>query len=86
MPKTRPLTQEQREEEARKRLCQDILDRLNEKRGRERKSGKAFARELGISDYTWWRWNTGGISTGELGNVVTVLYRAGMKLELVMTA
>lgn len=82
MPRTKPLTAAQREMEEQRRICKEILDRLNEKRGRERKTAEVLAKELGISDYTWWRWNSGGISTGELGRVITVLYRAGFKLNL----
>lgn len=82
MPRTRPLTDEQRDAEIRKCLCTDIMDRLNEKRGRERKSNEAFAKELGIGRTTWFRWNAGELAVCEFGNLLTVLHRAGLRLSL----
>lgn len=82
MPYTRPLTDEQRTAEAQKQLCKNILDRLNEKRGRERKTNEAFAEELGIGRTTWWRWNGGELPSCEFGNLLTVLSKAGMQLTL----
>lgn len=84
MSKTRPLTQAQREEAERKRICQNILDRLNEKRGRERKTNDEFAEDLGIGRVTWWRWNGGGILNTDFEKLITALHRAGMTLEVVV--
>lgn len=82
MPRTLPLNAEQREAEARNRLCKDIMDRLNEKRGRERKNNRIFAKELGIGEATWYRWNAGDLAACEFKVLLSVLYRAGMTLSL----
>ncbi len=82
MPKTRPLTAAQREEEEQRVLCKEIMDRLNEKRGRERKNNTEFAVELGIAKATWYRWNNGELPACEFGNLLTALSRAGLKLGL----
>lgn len=82
MPRVRPLTAAQREEESKQVLCKQIMDRLNEKRGRERKNNTEFAIELGIAKATWYRWNNGELTSCEFGNLLTALSRAGMKLVL----
>ena len=82
MPRTRPLTAAQREEREKAALCKEIIDRLNEKRGRERKNNTVFAQELGIAKATWYRWNNGELPACEFGNLLTALSRAGMKLVL----
>lgn len=86
MARTRPLTQAQREEAERKRICQDIMDRLNERRGRDRKSNTEFAADIGVSKDTWYRWNRGELPTCEFGKLLVALYRAGLALELVKPA
>lgn len=82
MPKVRPLTSAQREEESKKALCKEIMDRLNEKRGRERKTNAAFAEELGITRATWYRWNNGELPSCEFGKLLTALHRSGLTLVL----
>lgn len=82
MPKTRPLTQGQREDEAQNKLCREIMDRLNETRGRDRQSNEAFAKRIGVSDFTWRRWNNGQIALSEISRVVLALHRVGYRLNL----
>ena len=82
MPKV-ALTDEQLRRNAAKDISRTILDELNAKRGRERKTNQDFAEELGISARTWRRWNDGGLSTAEFGVVLDVAMRAGMKLAIV---
>lgn len=82
MPKVRPLTSAQREEESKNALCKEILDRLNEKRGRERKTNTIFCEEIGVARATWYRWNNGELLSCEFGCLLTALHRSGLKLVL----
>lgn len=82
MPKTRPLTQEQREAQEVARLGKEILDRMNEKRGRENKTKQQFSEEIGVPHVSWWRWNKGEIDRAEFGKVVTAALRCGIRLRV----
>lgn len=77
------LTKDQRRRNAIQGICKSILDELNAKRGRERKTNQDFAGELGISPTTWYRWNNGYLSQAEFGSVLDVALRAGIRLEVV---
>lgn len=76
------LTDEQRRQNAAKVVYQSLLDELNAKRGRERKTNQDFAVELGISDRTWRRWNNGGLCKAEFGAVLDAAMRAGFGLAV----
>lgn len=82
MPKV-ALNAEQRRRNAAGAVYKDLLDKLNEKRGRERKTNREFAAELGVSERTWHRWNNGGIGKAEFGVILDAALRAGIKLEVV---
>lgn len=82
MPKV-ALNAEQRRRNAAGTVYKDLLDRLNEKRGRDRKTNQEFAAELGVSERTWRRWNNGGISKAEFGVILDAALRAGIRLEVV---
>lgn len=77
------LTDAQRRELAAKDVYQAILDELNAKRGRERKTNQDFAEDLGISARTWNRWNNGGLGKAEFGVVLDVALQAGLKLAVI---
>lgn len=76
------LTEDQRRKNAIQDIYKSILDELNAKRGRERKTNQDFASELGISSTTWYRWNNGYLSQAEFGSVLDVALRAGIRLEV----
>ena len=82
MPKV-ALNAEQRRRNAAGAVYKTLLDRLNEKRGRERKTNREFAMELGVSERTWRRWNNGDIGKAEFGSVLDAALRAGIRLEVV---
>lgn len=77
------LTDEQRIGNAVKDISRAILSELNAERGRARKTNQDFAEELGVSARTWKRWNDGGLDKTELGTVLKLVERAGMKLVVV---
>lgn len=77
------LTQEQREANMTSGICKSILNAMNSKRGLERKSDAAFAKELGISRTTWWRWNAGGLKDADFGTVVCAAARVGLSIAVV---
>lgn len=82
MPRTALIDRPRRENEA-KDFYKSVLDELNSKRGRERKTNQQFADELGVSGGTWSRWNNGHIDSAEFGHVLDALLRAGFTLEVV---
>lgn len=77
------LTAEQKRKNAAKDVYKTILDELNAKRGRERKTNQDFAMEMGISARTWNRWNNGGLGKAEFSVILDVAMRAGIRLEVV---
>lgn len=76
------LTEDQRRRNAIQDIYRSILDELNAKRGRERKTNQDFASEMGISPRTWNRWNNGGLGKAEFSVVLDVALRAGIRLEV----
>lgn len=85
MPKVNyGLSCEQRERREVERLSRELLDRMNEKRGREDKLKVEFAQELGVSKHTWKRWADGLMGKTDFETVVVAAMRAGMRLEIHM--
>ena len=77
------LTEDQRRRNAIQDIYKSILDELNAKRGRERKTNQEFALELGISPRTWTRWNNGGIGKAEFSVVLMAAMKSGIRLEVI---
>lgn len=77
------LTEDQRRKNAIQDIYKSILDELNAKRGRERKTNQDFANELEISYGTWHRWNNGHLGQAAFGSVLDATMRAGIRLEVV---
>lgn len=77
------LTREQKEAREVQRISKELLDRMNEKRGRENKGKQEFAAEVGVSFPTWKRWNNRGMGKSDLETVIIAAMRAGVKIEVV---
>ena len=83
MPRVKPLTPEMREQEALKQVSTDLLDRMNEIRGRRRMTNQDFAVLVGVSYSTWKRWNLyGGLASSEFAIVVLAAVRSGLKVHV----
>lgn len=65
-----------------KAVSKEIIDRMNETRGRENKGKQEFAKEVGVSFPTWKRWNNNGIGSSDLKTVIVALMRSGYKIEV----
>ena len=83
MPRVKPYTKEQKEEYENKQLYKEIIDHLNSRKGRDRKTDETFAKEIGVGEATWQRWKRGNLSKCEFENILNALNRCGMKLIMI---
>lgn len=86
MPKVRPLTQRQREEQAIQmeiqRASQLVLNAAREKRGREDKTYAQVARDIGVCPNTFLKWRGGKLPDASFGGVIAACARMGYRLTL----
>lgn len=86
MPKVRPLTQKQRDEQAIQqeiqRTCQLVLDAAREKRGREDKTYSQVAEDIGVCTNTFLKWRKGKLPEASFGGVIEACARMGYRLAL----
>lgn len=86
MPKARPLTQKQREQEAIEkevdRACKDFLLAIGMKRGVEEKTYTQIAEEIGIHRNTLLEWRKGELPDARFAHVVEAYARMGYRLVL----
>lgn len=76
------LTDAQRRKNAAADVYKSILDQLNMKQGKERKTDIDFADSIGISRTTWYRWNHGMLGKAEFGTVLEAAFRAGITISV----
>lgn len=76
------LTDAQRRKNAAADVYKSLLDQLNMKQGKERKTDIDFADYIGISRTTWYRWNHGMLEKAEFGTVLEAAMRAGITITV----
>ena len=77
------LTDQQRRDNAKADISKAVLDELNAKRGRERKTKEEFSDLLGIAPSTWWKWNKTELACASWNDVLDAVLRAGLKIKVV---
>lgn len=82
MPRTRPLTNAQREREEIGRVCDDLLAGILASRGAERETLEQIAKDVGISYNTLLNWRNGGMETVQLGRAVKAALRRGYRIKI----
>ena len=76
------LTSAQKEQQKVDAVAQEILDKLNEFRGRKDMSKGEFAEFIGVSRDRYQKWNNGEVSTASFTTLVRAAIRCGIRIEI----
>ena len=76
------MTSAQKERQKVDALAQDILDKMNEVRGRKNMSKIEFAEFIGVSPDRYHKWLAGKVGNANFSSLVTAALRCGIKLEV----
>lgn len=82
MATTLGMTSAQKEQKKVDAVAQEILDRLNEVRGRKNMSKGDFAEFIGVSRDRYLRWNNGEVSAANFSTLVRAAIRCGIRIEI----
>lgn len=63
-------------------VAQDLLDRINEVRGRKNMSKGDFAEFIGVSRDRYQKWNNGEVSAASFSTLVRAALRCGIRIEI----
>lgn len=63
-------------------VAQDLLDRINEVRGRKNMSKGDFAEFIGVSRDRYQKWNNGEVSAASFSTLVRAALRCGIQIEI----
>ena len=83
MATTLGMTSAQKEQKKIDAIAQDILDRLNEVRGRKNMSRSDFADFIGVSRDRYQKWNKGEVGSANFTTLVRAAIRCGIRIEIV---
>jgi DNA-binding transcriptional regulator YiaG len=64
-------------------VAQELLDRINEVRGRKDMTKGEFAEYIGVSRDRYARWNNGEVPTASFESLIRAALRCGVRIEIV---
>ena len=76
------MTSAQKEQQKVDAVAQDILDKLNEFRGRKNMNKGDFAEFIGVSRDRYQKWNHGEVSAANFSTLVRAALRCGIRIEI----